>query len=315
MLRDFEGELARTGDAGDMPALAAVVVGSVEGLRTVGLAMVDPGMHTLLALEFADDDHFCLLESALLQLSVRECCVVKDESGSADNKRLLDALARCGAVAAPRPRGAFSTKNLDQDLQRLLGSPGMLEQQRHVVEGRYSSSAVAGLLGFAELLADTAGHGRFVLERPDLGRFMRLDAAAQRALSVTRVAAGSNGATPASSSQSTFSLFGLLDRCRSAMGKRLLRRWLKQPLLDLEELRARHDVVEAIVEDVELRQALRDIHLRGMPDLELLNRKLERGRASLSDLCQMYRASSRLPMVEQALRAHKGPHAAVLRDR
>lgn len=53
----------------------------------------------------------------------------------------------------------------------------------------------------------------------------------------------------------------------------------------------------------------------GMPDLEALSRKLERGRASLSDLCQMYRASSRLPMIEAALRAHEGEHHALLVER
>lgn len=59
-------------------------------------------------------------------------------------------------------------------------------------------------------------------------------------------------------------------------------------------------------------------HLRlltGLPDLEMLSRKLERGKASLSDLCQLYRASSRLPLIEAVLRAHSGPHASILMER
>ena len=38
--------------------------------------------------------------------------------------------------------------------------------------------------------------------------------------------------------------------------------WLKQPLVDLEEIKRRHDVVEALVEDASLRQDLQ-MHLRG----------------------------------------------------
>lgn len=43
----------------------------------------------------------------------------------------------------------------------------------------------------------------------------------------------------------------------------------------------------------------------GMPDIERLNRKLEAQRSSLSDLCQLYRASSVLPRLEEALRCHE----------
>jgi DNA mismatch repair protein MSH2 len=42
-----------------------------------------------------------------------------------------------------------------------------------------------------------------------------------------------------------------------------------------------------------------------MPDIERLARKLEAQRASLADLCQLYRASSVLPRLEEALRCHE----------
>ena len=53
----------------------------------------------------------------------------------------------------------------------------------------------------------------------------------------------------------------------------------------------------------------------GLPDIERLNRKLERRKIGLADLCQLYRASSRLPLIEQALREHEGEHAELLCDR
>ncbi len=53
----------------------------------------------------------------------------------------------------------------------------------------------------------------------------------------------------------------------------------------------------------------------GMPDVERLTRKLERRKTTLADLCQLYRASSKLPMIEQALLAYEGPFADLLKTR
>jgi hypothetical protein len=47
------------------------------------------------------------------------------------------------------------------------------------------------------------------------------------------------------------------------------------------------------------------MNFAGMPDIERLPRKLEAQRASLADLCQLYRASSVLPRLEEALRCHE----------
>ena len=63
-------------------------------------------------------------------------------------------------------------------------------------------------------MADRDMHGKYSLELYDTGRYMRLDAAAQRALNVLKSKTDAND---------NFSLYGLLNRARSAMGKRLLK--------------------------------------------------------------------------------------------
>ena len=90
---------------------------------------------------------------------------------------------------------------------------------------------------------------------------MRLDSAAQRALNVAPT--GRQLKDHGSGSGGTGSLLGLMGRTRTAMGKRRLRVWLKQPLVSVTEIDARLDVVEALVEDADLRERLRDQHLRG----------------------------------------------------
>ncbi|KAK9842053.1 hypothetical protein WJX81_006373 [Elliptochloris bilobata] len=301
----FEDELFRNADMADVPAVAAVALAYVEGARTVGVAFLDAAARRLGACEFADDEHFCSLEAVLLQLGAKEVVLPKDAEGaaqSADGARLRDVVARCAALGSERPRVAYATRNLEQDLARLLRS-GNVEQHRDVLERPQAAVALAAVLAFGEALADGASHGKWALALYDTGRYMRLDAAAQRALNVLRQRTDAND---------SFSLYGLLNRGRTAMAKRLLKVWLKQPLVSLVDITTRHDVVDALASDPELRERLRDLHLRGLPDVERLTRKLERRRASLADLCQLYRASSRLPLIEAALRDHAGPHAPLL---
>jgi DNA mismatch repair protein MSH2 len=75
---------------------------------------------------------------------------------------------------------------------------------------------------------------------------MRLDMAAQRALHVLPARGEARG-------NSTSSVYGILNHTRTAMGKRLLRSWLKQPLTDVAAITERHAVVQAFVDDLEMR--------------------------------------------------------------
>ncbi|KAI8470492.1 MAG: DNA mismatch repair protein [Monoraphidium minutum] len=325
-LSAFEEELFRGGEAADAPLVAAVALGYAEGQRTVGAAFLDPGGRRLGACQFVDDEHFCSLEALLVQLGAREVVIQKGPEPSdaatpgkpaggaaggagaagaaADRRRLGDVLGRVGAMGSERARGLFAAKHLEQDLGKLLKSE-TVEQHRDVLERPQACAALSALLAFTELTADAAGLGKYSLALHDPGRFMRLDAAAQRALHVFPARGDANGA---------FSLYGLMCRARTAMGKRRLKVWLKQPLVSAPDITARLDVVEALSADATLRDAVRDA-LRGMPDIERLARKLEARRISLSELCQLYRASSALPRLEDALRCHEGPAAALLAER
>lgn len=63
----------------------------------------------------------------------------------------------------------------------------------------------------------------------------------------------------------------------------LLSQWVRQPLRDLAAITERHDVVELLVNDTELRQALSQDHLRRVPDLQNLARRLLRRKANMQD--------------------------------
>jgi DNA mismatch repair protein MutS len=104
--------------------------------------------------------------------------------------------------------------------------------------------------------------------------FMTLDPATRRNLELV---ASIRGGTVKGS------LLGVLDETRTAMGARLLREWLTQPLLDLDALNARLDHVDAVYRDTARREALRD-RLKRIADLERLTNRVVQGVASPRDL-------------------------------
>ena len=72
------------------------------------------------------------------------------------------------------------------------------------------------------------------------------------------------------------SLLDTLDLTRTSMGGRLMRRWLGQPLLSLDDLNRRLDAVELFAQDAFLRSGIRTV-LGQIPDLERILARVQTG--------------------------------------
>ena len=335
-------------ECGDNPVLAAVRVLPSHGGSgvTVGVACLDPSARALSACEFADDDSFSTLECVLAQMGAVEVALPAAPGGGAkaggapsaaataaaaagapEAKRLADAVGRAGAAVARLKASDFSGAEAERSLKRLLQPSQPVESHRSLLDMPAAAAALGGLLRYAELEAAESGaggggggasgpggsgcsDGRWSLAHHDTGRFMRLDGAALRALHVLRDRPG--GAPGSGPGVRGFSLVGLLDRCRSPMGKRLVASWLRQPLVRKADIEARLDCVEALVGDVGLRDALRSSRLRALPDVERLARKVDRKTASLQDVVRLYQASCEVPYIADALDQCDQPAAHVL---
>ncbi|MDX2139530.1 MAG: DNA mismatch repair protein MutS, partial [Chloroflexota bacterium] len=92
------------------------------------------------------------------------------------------------------------------------------------------------------------------------------------------------------------SLLGILDRTVTAMGARLLRAWISQPLLDLKRLNARLDAVEMLATQEITRAEVREA-LRGVTDLERLTNRLLIGKAGPRDLIALRGSLDTVPSI------------------
>ena len=98
------------------------------------------------------------------------------------------------------------------------------------------------------------------------------------------------------------SLLGVLDETRTSMGGRLLRRWMAAPLIDVAQIRRRHDAVAWLVEHAALRGELSG-ELAEVYDLERLAGRATLGVASPRDLAALARSLERLPSIREKLQA------------
>ncbi|MGB7340985.1 MAG: DNA mismatch repair protein MutS [Phototrophicaceae bacterium] len=90
------------------------------------------------------------------------------------------------------------------------------------------------------------------------------------------------------------SVLGVLDTCVTAMGSRLLRTWMLQPLLDLKRLNARLDAVEALTRSEAVRLELRE-NLKHVTDIERLVNRLLIGKAYPRDLIGLRNSLAVIP--------------------
>ena len=97
------------------------------------------------------------------------------------------------------------------------------------------------------------------------------------------------------------SLLGVLDVTKTPMGARLLRRWLGQPLLDLNKITGRHDIVEALVANKDSREEICR-WLKQVSDIERLVNRIRNFTALPREVIALKRSLEAVPELTRALR-------------
>ena len=100
--------------------------------------------------------------------------------------------------------------------------------------------------------------------------------------------------------QRNYSLIWLLDKTKTAMGARLLKNYLLNPLIDKKEIERRYDIVGTLLKEFILKSDL-EKYLTEVYDLERLSGKIAFGNANGKDLLQLKSSLKVLPQISEIL--------------
>ena len=129
------------------------------------------------------------------------------------------------------------------------------------------------------------------------GRFMELDLDARRNLELTETMR---------SKEKKGSLLWVLDQTRTAMGGRMLRTWLEQPLMDPVQITSRQNAVAELV-DTTIRRGELEEMLRDVTDLERVMTRIVTGTVNGRDMLSLAQGFKALPGIKAFLEGCSSP--------
>lgn len=250
------------------------------------MACIEQNERTFSITEFEDDDFFTELEATVVLLGPKEAILPSVDGEFAKMKTVLE---RNNVMITIRKKTEFNIEKTDltQDLGHLLHfEKGQHEKADALpqMSKTVAMSALAAAIKYLDLVSDTCNLGHFKIntlnldrlvtpfdnftqfisnERYLLFRFVHLDAAAVSALNLLP----KPGTDINSLAYKWQSILGVLDRCQTPQGHRLMAQWIKQPLRNEDLIRDRHNIVQCFVDASTARLELHDEHMKRMPDI------------------------------------------------
>lgn len=209
-------------------------------------------------------------------------------------------------VSQKKKKDFVTTPEFFQDLTKIVRFKKGQQENIHSFPEATKLLAMGSLcagLTYLNLPTDNANLGQYTVKMLNLERFVHLDAAAVSALNLFPPVQSASIST----SQKWESILGVLDNCRTTQGKRLMAQWIKQPLRSLELINDRHDIVETLLTNATTRADLYNIHVKSLPDILVLNKKLMRRKAGLQDIFKIYQVILRMPDILESLKELDSP--------
>ena len=260
--------------AGQANYLAAVVVRD----GTAGIAVVEASTGEFTGTEVPEE----AVAAEIERWSPKEL-VVPERTAAED-------LPKARATVSSAPRWTFEPSAGEQALKKHFGVSNL---KGFGLEGKGALVGAAGAL--IQYLASLRGGSppeqvvSFRLYDPGAG--MVLDAATRRNLGLDE-------------------LVGTIDRTRTPMGGRAIRRWLERPLLEVERIEQRLSAVDALASDYMLREEAREL-LGTVPDIERIATRIVRLSASPNDLLSLGSALEAIGPLKTTLSSAAGQSSLI----
>ncbi|MBI5198144.1 MAG: DNA mismatch repair protein MutS, partial [Nitrospirae bacterium] len=288
----LDADLLEAKDNNYLTALAFPVSLKTSGRNTssiVGMATADlsTGEFQLSTVEDSVD----LLMQEISRIDPREILYSQDLKHP-----ILKKLQNRRVYLHPQPPEIFHPESATHTLLKHFGAPALSS-----LNCEQSSAGVAAGGALLRFLQDTQKNTLphiTTLKFQDSGKMMGLDEIVQKNLGLVVPKA---------------SLFHLLDKTSTPMGGRMLRSWILHPLLDLPEIRSRHDSVGELLERFTLRRTVRE-SLEKISDLERQISRISLKTATPRDLVALAQSLAVIPAFGEQLGQCRATRLAHLSD-
>ena len=252
--------------------------------KKIGICFCDISTGELYATDISGRDYYRILTNQLASYSPREILF----GGDIINLKQLPEFIKSKLSAG--------VEMLDDDKFELSLCRETVEQQfpgeMHLISDKpVVISSVGALINY---LRETQMSGLERINHLEIyneAQYMRLDYNTQRNLELTQTML---------SKTKRGSLLWVIDKTKTAMGKRLIRSWLDHPLMNISKINNRQSAVEELVNDTVLRLEL-TATLSGIYDIERIMTKIVYGSANARDLRSLCSAIADLPQISDLI--------------
>ncbi|MEE8348393.1 MAG: DNA mismatch repair protein MutS [Acidobacteriota bacterium] len=266
------------------------VAGLFKTDQKVGASFLDLSTGEFMLAEFSGDQAWAQMEQELAHFRPRELVIPEAQ------KELLQSQIS-GDHKALQTLQSDWTFNLDYCQRILLEHFQLTTLEGFGINGQSAALSAAGaLLHYARHTQKTPLTHITELKVFESLRYLKLDEPTVENLELVRGLDGNRQGT----------LLGTLDMTRTAMGARLLRRWLLRPSLELEEINGRLDAVQELgASALEMGRLTKVLH--SIQDLERLLSRVTLETANGRDLLALRDSMRQLPELSQRVSSYQSP--------
>ena len=252
--------------------------------KIIGLCFCDISTGELYATEIKGKDSLNILTNQLTSYSPREILV----GGDIINIKSLPAFIKSKLSAGVE---MLDDSSFEHDLCAQITLDQFGAEYNTIKDIPVLISTVGALIAY---LKETQMSGLERISHIELyseAQYMRLDFNTRRNLELTQTML---------TKEKRGSLLWVIDKTKTAMGKRLIRSWLEHPLMNISKINNRQSAVEELVNDNVLRLEITEA-LTGIFDIERLMTKMVYGSANARDLRSLCSATENLPRLSSLI--------------
>eukprot|EP01080_Neovahlkampfia_damariscottae_P005493 gene5493-9310_t len=281
--------------------VASIYYKLVNKQHTIGICIINSDKRIIYINEYTDDQLFSVTQRTIAQSSAKEILFAFKSSKVDDHvdKKMKDIAIECDLLITDKKKKDYehAEEDLVINMHTLTGEKNV----QLIYEKKFGAAAVYCAIHHLGLLADEDNYGYFELQLLKLNEYMKLDQATLTALNIPKLP----------NQPKSHSLCGLLDSCKSKIASRRLETWIRQPLMDVDRINERLDIVESFTEDQMFTESIREL-LRNVPDLDIIFNRVHKLKGKITDFVQIHDFCATLPDFEEAVLQYGGKNEDVL---